>query len=99
MPIATRFSQLSRLSLSMCRPASSHRSQADKTCLVVPSAFAPVEIKELRERHHVSEQVFARYPNTSESTVKKWEAGTKKPSGLDLKFLTVVQKHGLQVLA
>ena len=57
------------------------------------------EIKELRERHHVSQPVFARYLNTSESTVEKWEAGTKKPSGLALKLLTVVQKHGLQVLA
>lgn len=43
--------------------------------------------------------VFARYLNTSESTVEKWEAGTKKPSGLALKWLTVVQKHGLEVLA
>ena len=71
----------------------------DKSCLTVPTAFAPAEIKELRERHHVSQPVFARYLNTSESTVEKWEAGTKKPSGLALKLLTVVQKHGLEVLA
>lgn len=82
----------------MCRPPSSHRPQADETSLAVPSAFAPTEIKELRERHHVSQPVFARYLNTSESTVEKWEEGTKKPSGLALKLLTVVQKHGLQVL-
>lgn len=71
----------------------------DETCLAVPPTFAPAEIKELRERHHVSQPVFARYLNTSESTVEKWEAGTKKPSGLALKLLTVVQKHGLEVLA
>lgn len=71
----------------------------DETCLTVPTAFAPAEIKALRERHHVSQPVFARYLNTSESTVEKWEAGTKKPSGLALKLLTVVQKHGLEVLA
>ena len=47
----------------------------DETCLTVPSSFAPAEIKELRERHHVSQPVFARYLNTSESTVEKWEAG------------------------
>jgi putative transcriptional regulator len=71
----------------------------DKTCLTVPTAFAPADIKQLREKHHVSQPVFARYLNTSESTVEKWEAGTKKPSGLALKLLTVVQKHGLEVLA
>lgn len=71
----------------------------DKSCLTVPTTFAPAEIKELRERHHVSQPVFARYLNTSESTVEKWEAGTKRPSGLALKLLTVVQKHGLEVLA
>lgn len=71
----------------------------DETCLTAPSAFAPADIKQLRERNHVSQPVFARYLNTSESTVEKWEAGTKKPSGIALKLLTVVQKHGLDVLA
>ena len=48
---------------------------------------------------HVPQPEFARYLNTSESTVQKWEAGTKKPSGMALKLLAIVQKHGLQVLA
>lgn len=43
--------------------------------------------------------MFARYLNTSESTVEKWETGAKKPSGVALKLLSVVQKHGLKVLA
>jgi len=42
--------------------------------------------------------VFARYLNTSESTVEKWETGAKKPSGAALKLLRIVQKHGLQIL-
>ena len=71
----------------------------DATCLTAPNAFGPADIRSLRERHHVSQPVFARYLNTSESTVEKWEAGTKKPSGLALKLLTVVEKHGLDVLA
>jgi hypothetical protein len=41
----------------------------------------------------------ARYLNTSESTVEKWETGAKKPSGMALKLLAVVQKHGLMMLA
>ena len=70
----------------------------DETCLVAAPPLAPADIKRLRESHHVSQPVFARYLNTSESTVEKWEAGTKKPSGLALKLLAVVQKHGLDVL-
>jgi putative transcriptional regulator len=71
----------------------------DDTCLLVPHLFAPKQIKQLRETNHVSQPVFARYLNTSESTVQKWEAGTKRPSGMALKLLVVIEKHGLQVLA
>lgn len=70
----------------------------DESCLTAPSAFAPADIKHLRESNHVSQPVFARYLNTSESTVEKWESGMKKPSGLALKLLAIVQKHGLDVL-
>ncbi|WP_352976153.1 DNA-binding transcriptional regulator [Mesorhizobium sp. M1428] len=70
----------------------------DDSCLVVPQEFAPDEIKALREKSHVSEPVFARHLNTSESTVQKWETGAKRPSGMALKLLSVVQKHGLEVL-
>ncbi|KQP22533.1 DNA-binding transcriptional regulator [Pseudorhodoferax sp. Leaf267] len=71
----------------------------DQSCLAVPSTIAPAEIKQLREHNHVSQPVFARYLNTSESTVEKWESGAKKPSGMALKLLSVVRKHGLQVLS
>ena len=70
----------------------------DGTCLTVTPAMAPGEIKQLRETNHVSQPVFARYLNTSESTVEKWETGAKKPSGAALKLLAIVQKHGLQIL-
>ena len=71
----------------------------DATCLAAPPAIDPEHIKQLRERNHVSQPVFARYLNTSESTVQKWEAGTKRPSGMALKLLSVVEKHGLEALA
>lgn len=48
---------------------------------------------------HVSQPVFDRYLNTSASTVKKWESGEKQPSGMALKLLSIVQKHGLEILA
>lgn len=70
----------------------------DARHLAVPPMIEPAEIKQLRERNRISQPVFARYLNTSESTVEKWETGAKKPSGMALKLLMVVQKHGLQVL-
>jgi putative transcriptional regulator len=71
----------------------------DETCLAATPPIAPAEIKQLREANKVSQPVFARYLNTSESTVEKWETGAKKPSGAALKLLSLVQKHGLQILA
>ncbi len=70
----------------------------DEDCLAVPADFEPADIKALREQNHVSQPVFARYLNTSESTVQKWESGAKRPSGMALKLLSIVQKHGLAVL-
>ena len=71
----------------------------DESCLAVPAPIEPRQIKKLRQSQKVSQPVFARYLNTSESTVEKWETGAKKPSGMALKLLALVQKHGLQILA
>ncbi len=71
----------------------------DESCLTVPLPIEPAQIKRLRETNNVSQPVFARYLNTSESTVEKWETGAKKPSGIALKLLSLVQKYGLQHLA
>ncbi|MEI7377906.1 DNA-binding transcriptional regulator [Dickeya chrysanthemi] len=70
----------------------------DKACLNSVDNLQPLEIKALREKLNVSQPVFASYLNTSVSTVQKWESGAKRPSGLSLKLLTVVRKHGLKVL-
>lgn len=70
----------------------------DAASLTIPPAITPADIKRIRETAKVSQPVFARYLNTSESTVEKWETGAKKPSGMALKLLMVVQKHGLEVL-
>ena len=71
----------------------------DEACLAPATPLQPDEIKAIREAQHVSQPVFARYLNTSESTVEKWETGAKKPSGAALKLLSLVQKHGLEILA
>jgi putative transcriptional regulator len=71
----------------------------DESCLSIPAPMAPARIKRIRESQRVSQPVFARYLNTSESTIEKWEAGVKKPSGMALKLLDIVEKHGLKILA
>ena len=70
----------------------------DVACLSTPPAYEPKDIRRLREANNVSQPVFARYLNTSESTVEKWETGAKRPSGMALKLLAIVEKHGLQML-
>ncbi|MGD0629106.1 MAG: DNA-binding transcriptional regulator [Terracidiphilus sp.] len=71
----------------------------DESCLSVPPRMAPARIRRIREKQRVSQPVFARLLNTSESTVEKWETGAKKPSGMALKLLDIVEKHGLKILA
>jgi len=71
----------------------------DASCLAVPPSLEPHEITLIRELNNVSQPVFARYLNTSESTVQKWETGAKQPGGMALKLLSIVQKYGLEVLA
>ncbi len=71
----------------------------DEACLAVPPLFTPAEIKQMREASKVSQPVFARYRTTSASTIEKWQIGAKRPSGAALKLLSIVRKHGLQILA
>ena len=71
----------------------------DEACLMVPDTIEPALIRSIRESQQVSQPVFARYLNTSESTVEKWETGVKRPSGMAIKLLMIVQKHGLKMLA
>ena len=70
----------------------------DEKCIAKTPVFKPVQIKKIREKVKVSQPIFAFYLNTSETTVQKWEAGTQKPSGVALKLLDIVNKHGLKVL-
>lgn len=72
--------------------------QFDEATLSAPGPITPAQIKRIREQAKVSQAVFARRLNTSASTVEKWETGAKRPSGVALKMLAVVRKHGLGVL-
>jgi putative transcriptional regulator len=60
--------------------------------------FSVERICALRQRLNISQPVFAALLNTSASTVKKWEAGDKTPSGASLKLLDLTERKGLEVL-
>lgn len=71
----------------------------DARHLIKAPDFKPEEIVRIRSANNVSQPVFALYLSTSESTVQKWESGAKKPSGMAMRLLDVVKKHGIEVLA
>jgi putative transcriptional regulator len=71
----------------------------DESCLTLIREFTPDEIRALREREEVSQSVFARYLNVTKDYVSKWERGEKKPAGPSLKLLSLIEKHGLELIA
>lgn len=73
-------------------------SEFDALCHLDVQEMAPQQIKSLREQAHVSQAVFAAVLNTSLSTVQKWEAGDKRPSGPSLKLLNLIERKGLEAI-
>ena len=67
----------------------------DEACLAPIKPFKPEEIKSIREKEHVSQIVFANYPNVTGRLIGKWERAEKRPSGTSLKLLSPVEKKGL----
>ena len=68
-------------------------------CIEPVKIITAGEVVSIRRNAQVSQNLFARYLNTSPSTVQKWESGAKRPSGMAAKLLSVVKKRDLKVLA
>jgi len=71
----------------------------DQTCLKRVDKIAPAQIRALRQRARVSQPVFAHYLNVSKNLVSDWERGKRKPGGPALRLLSIIQKHGIQMIA
>jgi putative transcriptional regulator len=69
----------------------------DSLCIPPVELLQPSQIKQIRESSNVSQAVFASILNTSVSTIQKWEIGQKKPTGIALKLLHIVQEKGLEI--
>jgi len=65
----------------------------------VPAPISPTRIEHLRESNHTSQLAFAELLNMHRSAVCGWESGRHKPGPLALKLLSIVEKHGLKILA
>jgi putative transcriptional regulator len=70
----------------------------DELCLPKLHVMGGADIKQLRERLQISQPVFAKYLNTTSSTIAQWEQGKKKPNGLAQRLLNVIEDKGLEVL-
>lgn len=71
----------------------------DALCAVgAPPPMPPEHIRQLREQVRLSQAVFAAVLNISVSTVQKWEAGAKRPSGASLRLLDLIARKGLEAV-
>lgn len=70
----------------------------DALCLPPVKDLSANEIKKIRLHERVSQAVFAKFLNTSTSTVRQWEQGDKHPRGTSLKLLNLVADKGLEIL-
>jgi putative transcriptional regulator len=71
----------------------------DGACLTPVPLLSPKQIRAVREREHVSQAVFANYLNVTPNLVSRWERGEKRPSGVALKLLSLIEKHGIAAVA
>jgi putative transcriptional regulator len=70
----------------------------DELCLPKIKELSPRQIKNIRLRQGVSQPVFAKFLNTTLSTVRQWEQGVKHPRGTSLKLLNLIAEKGLEIL-
>ena len=56
-------------------------------------AVTPQEIVAIRERHHMSQEVFARHIRTKPATLKNWEQAKASPNPQAVMLLKLVDKY------
>ena len=56
------------------------------------------QIRDLRERAHLSQAVFARYLNLTAGYVSQLERGAKQPTGPALVLLDVIRRKGIDAI-
>ncbi|MBM6594004.1 DNA-binding transcriptional regulator [Microvirga sp. BT291] len=70
----------------------------DVACLTPVDDLHPDGIRQIREKAHMSQALFAMALNVTTSLVSQWERGEKKPSGPSLKLLALADKKGIDAI-
>ncbi len=65
-------------------------------CLPELPKFTPKKIKAVRKKYKLSQGAMSRIINVSESTVKQWEQGRKKPQGSSQTILNILDRKGIE---
>ena len=81
------------------KDASMSIREFNKIKYLLPKHYSRIDIVKIRTKLHVSQAVFARVLNASESTIRKWEIGAKEPGGANSRLLQILEKKGLEVLS
>jgi putative transcriptional regulator len=69
----------------------------DARCLEVQDYDAE-KVRSLRDRLHLSQAALADVLGASASTVRKWEAGEKHPSGPSRRLLGILDRKGIEAV-
>jgi putative transcriptional regulator len=67
----------------------------DSSGLITAEPMSGEQIREVREREHLSQAVFASYLNVTTGFVSQLERGTKQANGPIRALLNVIRLHGL----
>lgn len=71
----------------------------ESVCIPPVHELSAREIKQIRLHEKVSQAIFAKYLNTSISTIRQWEQGGKHPRGTSLRLLNLIAAKGLGILS
>ncbi len=75
-------------------PTSFTEKELNALGVVVPIVEMDSEhIKEIREKTHLSQAVFAKLLNVSPSAIKQWEQGKRNPTGATKVLLEVLERE------
>ena len=69
-----------------------------KAPMITAQPISPDEIKQVRERAHISQAVFARYLYVSTGYISQLERGIKQPTGPALALLNVIRRIGIEAV-
>lgn len=68
----------------------------DALCIPEVPDYSSEDVKTIRKKFKLSQSAFALVLNTSASTVRQWENGSKNPSKPSKKLLNILDRKGLE---